>query len=291
MQIIKQNNHYNELKVFFDNLPSNTKQTYITAINQFLEFVSKGINQIHTVSISELLRYIQFLRTKYKAATVNVKLASLKKLFVILELTYNIENIFKKISGLKIKPIKTEKVIKAQKVLSLDEIKIVLDFLYTKNSSTATRDYCLFRLLAETGLRVSEALSIKILDIKHFKTHFIITVIGKGQKQREVLISPELYSHLTTLSDNEFIFKSRSGTKLTRTYINRLFNDIGLKAFGRTITPHMLRHSFATHYISDHPAKLKGLSRYLGHSSVSTTLNMYIHNEVEYEDLKNNIFN
>ncbi len=280
----------NQIDFFFNHIPENSRITYIKAINQFLDFFNIGINQLDTITPENIMKYITALKAKYANSTINVKLASLKTLYNKLSVLQAIQNPFDILKKLKIKTsYKTKKSISKEKVLSEIEVYKILEYLKNKPSKVSSRNYCLVRLLYETGLRISEALSIRFEDIHPNNSgSYTVGVTGKEHKQREIYILPNLYKSIETICENKegYIFLSSCGKHLKRTALIKTFKKLG-NLIGKNISPHTFRHSFITNMVENNPAKLKAISTYAGHSNVNTTLMMYVHNEVTPNDIKN----
>ena len=129
-----------------------------------------------------------------------------------------------------------------------------------------------------TGCRVSELCNVKIADIDFDEDYIQLT--GKGSKQRIVPIGSKLKTNLLSylelklikdISNNPFLFISRTDNPLERTAIFRIIKSTSLKTSTTlNIHPHTLRHSAATHML-EAGCDLRTLQEYLGHSSVSTT--------------------
>ena len=148
------------------------------------------------------------------------------------------------------------------------------------------RNLAILETLYGCGLRVSELVGLKISNI-HYEDEFLL-VLGKGNKQRLVPINTialkhiDIYmknvrSHIVIKKGNEdFLFLNRRGSKLSRVMvfyiIKELVAKVGIK---KTISPHTLRHSFATHLI-ENGADLRAVQEMLGHESITTT-EIYTH--------------
>ena len=179
---------------------------------------------------------------------------------------------------------------KLPEVLSIEEIddlKSAIDM----SKHEGHRNRAIIETLYSCGLRVSELINLKITNI-YFDEGFI-RVIGKGNKERLVPVSPsvqkeiEIYRDLVRVHQDiktgheDFLFLNRRGAQLTRvmifTIIKNLAEEIGLK---KTISPHTFRHSFATHLVEG-GANLRAIQEMLGHESISTT-EIYTHLSNEY---------
>ncbi|MBL0953288.1 site-specific tyrosine recombinase XerD [Leptospira levettii] len=147
------------------------------------------------------------------------------------------------------------------------------------------RDKCIFELLYSSGLRISEACNLKMSDID--MENMTITVEGKGGRQRLVPFgekSLEILKRYLTESRTEilkkrtcdFVFVSKKGSYINRKSVWRLLNHyIKRTKIKKKVTPHTLRHSFATHLLENH-ADLKSVQELLGHIDISTT-QIYTH--------------
>ncbi len=176
-------------------------------------------------------------------------------------------------------------------VLSLEEIDAMIEKI-DLSKSEGHRNRAILEMLYGSGLRVSELVNLKLSDIYLREGYMRIT--GKGSKQRLVPISPESLkwfaywledrSKLDIKQESKDIaFLNRYGRQLTRamifTIIKRLANEVGIQ---KTISPHTLRHSFATHLLQN-GADLRIIQQLLGHESISTT-EIYTH--VDVHDLR-----
>ncbi|PJZ45072.1 site-specific tyrosine recombinase XerD [Leptospira brenneri] len=147
------------------------------------------------------------------------------------------------------------------------------------------RDKCIFELLYSSGLRISEACNLKMTDID--MENMTIMVEGKGGRQRLVPFgekSLEILKRYLTESRTEilkkrtceFVFVSKKGSYINRKSVWRLLNHyIKRTKIKKKVTPHTLRHSFATHLLENH-ADLKSVQELLGHIDISTT-QIYTH--------------
>jgi integrase/recombinase XerD len=175
--------------------------------------------------------------------------------------------------------------LKLPEVLEIEEIdSLLLAIDLSKNEGHRNR--AMLETLYSCGLRVSELVNLRFTDL--FFEEGFIRVIGKGNKERLVPVSPtveseiKLYTqhfrnHQEVKPGNEnIIFLNRRGAKLTRvmifTIIKNLAAEIGLK---KTISPHTFRHAFATHLIEG-GANLRAIQEMLGHESITTT-EIYTH--------------
>ena len=174
---------------------------------------------------------------------------------------------------------------KLPEVLTIEEIDALISAV-DMSKQEGHRNKAIIETLYSCGLRVSELVNLKFSDL--FFEEGFIRVIGKGNKERLVPVSPsvekeiKLYNdhircHQNIVSGNEnIVFLNRRGAQLTRvmifTIIKNLAAAIGLK---KSISPHTFRHSFATHLIEG-GANLRAIQEMLGHESITTT-EIYTH--------------
>ena len=169
--------------------------------------------------------------------------------------------------------------------LSVDEIDALISAI-DLTSNEGERNRAMLETLYGCGLRVSELVSLKISDL--FLEEGFVKVTGKGNKQRFVPIGDltqkyiEIYrnnirNHITIKKGFEDIsFLNRRGSQLTRAMIFTIIKDLAVKnKLNKTISPHTLRHSFATHLL-ENGADLRSIQLMLGHESITTT-EIYVH--------------
>jgi len=287
-EIIQFNNQNTKIEQLFQSLPVNTQTAYKTAINQFLDYFNINVSQIGQISSSDILSYIKHMEAQYSASTINVKIASLKTLYNRLSILMKISNPFAELKQMKIKTtLKTNKIISKTDVLSENDIEKLFDYLKNNPSFTNNRNYILLKLLYETGLRISEALSIKFENIKMGNSGIhSIKIIGKGKKVRQVYILSDLYDLIDKHCSSGYIFKSSCENQLHRKVIHIAIKRLGRKILKKDISAHTFRHSHITSMIQKHPDKIRAVSNYVGHASVSTTLQMYMHDEILPSDIQ-----
>ena len=173
--------------------------------------------------------------------------------------------------------------------LTIDEVFHLLDSVKDNElpSQRPLRDKAIFELMYATGIRCSELVSIKLCDID--LDNKTIRIIGKGNKERIVLFGNKAKERLVTYIDterpktakaDEFLFLNQWGTSLTSRSIQRII--VMFRQFlkvERAITPHKIRHSFATHLLSQ-GVDLRIIQELLGHKTVAST-ERYTHVSIE----------
>ncbi len=110
-------------------------------------------------------------------------------------------------------------------------------------------------------------------------------ILGKGQKERQVRVRRELVDRVRSCFHGKtFLFERRGGAQYTRQHVSRGIRAAGQVVLKRRISAHTLRHTFATLQIRK-THKVKGVSLYLGHSSTAITQDMYVHEELDLDEL------
>ncbi|MFH1422304.1 MAG: tyrosine-type recombinase/integrase, partial [Planctomycetota bacterium] len=160
----------------------------------------------------------------------------------------------------------------------LDKIEIenLINSAAQKKKKSSKRDTAILELLYSCGLRVSELVGLNISSVDFESS--MVTVIGKGKKERLIPIGSyainALKTYLHILSDtkpNSPLFVNKYGNRLTDRSIRRLIKSYSLSiGLSKKISPHSLRHTFATHML-DAGCDLRSVQELLGHSSLSTT--------------------
>ena len=186
---------------------------------------------------------------------------------------------------------------KLPEFLSEEEIEGMLNCI-DKSSKEGERNCAILETLYGCGLRVSELVGLKISDL-HLEEEYIL-VTGKGNKQRLVPIGEIAIKHIKLWQDHyrstlkikkeaeDTLFLNRNGGKLSRIMVFTIIKDLAAKAgIKKTISPHTLRHSFATHLVTG-GADLRAVQEMLGHESITTT-EIYTHLDRKY--LRENIMN
>jgi integrase/recombinase XerD len=148
------------------------------------------------------------------------------------------------------------------------------------------------RFLYHTGARVSEMTAIKQTDIEEKPDHYRVHIVGKGKKARTLKVNKQLMADVQErFQGGTYLFETRpyrngraGGRPLDRHNLAGEIRRLGRRFLGKRVTPHSFRHAFATHLIAQGKG-IKAVSNYVGHSSVSTTLDLYVHETLKPEDL------
>jgi len=264
------------------NYSKNTIESYeleIIKFNDFLELKNIDFLNIDKEKVREYLKYLDSL--KYKSSSIAKNLSALRSFYRYLVIKEKIgKNIFNSIRN----PKKEKKL---PNFLSETDMEVILDFpshiKYIENDYTK-RDLLIIEMLYDTGCRVSELVNIKLKDIDYGECS--VKVLGKGSKERIVYYgeyTKETLKKYLVERDNilkgkisEYLFVSKNNTSITTRRIAQIIEKIILSlAIKNNVTPHTLRHTFATHLLN-HGADLRSVQELLGHSSLSTT-QIYTH--------------
>ena len=256
-------------------LSKNTVKAYETDIKGFIKWINKNNKQsLLNIKESSVNQYISYLFSiKLKSSSANRKISSLKSFYLFLLKKKLIR--YSPFSEV-ISP-KQEKYLPAS--MSESEVEKLL------NSPDASkdieqRDKAMIEMLYATGMRISELVNLKITDIDMNRS--VIKVMGKGSKERLIPFgesaSEALFNYLKIRKDSSSkeVFISNRGKKITRVaFWQRIKVYLLRENLKISISPHTLRHAFATHLLN-RGADLRSVQLLLGHSDLSTT-QIYTH--------------
>lgn len=261
-------------------LAPHSLESYGRDLRRFLEFaLRKGLREPGAVQETDLLSFLVMLHQRgLKGVSVARALAALRGFFQFLA---EEKKLPKNPCALISFPKRGKKL---PEVLSLEDIDRMLSACDLKKA-LGFRDFTLLHLLYATGLRVSEAANLSLNHL-YLDAGYLLA-FGKGSKERVVPLGKEALQTLKLyLNDmrpiickkiaSESVFISGRGRELTRQRVWQILKALARKAgIGKRVTPHMLRHSFATHLLEG-GADLRSVQTLLGHSDVSTT-QIYTH--------------
>ncbi|HHT84185.1 MAG: site-specific tyrosine recombinase XerD [Bacillota bacterium] len=261
-------------------LATNTLESYGRDLRQYCGFLSEDTSQTpETASQATIVAYLMMLRKQGKAtATIARRLAALKAFYqFMLKENYVTKDPTDDLSSPKLER-------KLPRVLTVDEVEKLLNQPDT-STPAGIRDKAMLEVLYATGIRVSELVSLNLDDIE--LDEGFVRCIGKGSKERvvpmgEIAINA-LRSYLSKgrpkLVSNpgeNALFLNHHGRRLTRQgfwkIVKKYAAQLGIR---KEITPHTLRHSFATHLL-ENGADIRAVQEMLGHADISTT-QIYTH--------------
>lgn len=271
-------------------LSKNTKDTYSNTLDKYLEYLNKkNITNIKNITRKDITDFLEYLRKKdLKPQTIAHHLTVIKNYHKFLvQNEYIKENVAKSIE----RPNVTKKL---PNVLTVEEVTKLLDI---KGATPFDiRNKCMLELLYGTGLRISELLSLTLNDIDIINA--TVRCVGKGDKERIVPINDyiieslsnylKVRSELLKNKNTKELFLNKNGNNLTRKGFFKLLKKMLLeKGLNTNVSPHTLRHSFATHLL-EYGADLRVIQEMLGHSDISTTrIYTHITNKKVREDYNN----
>ena len=262
------------------NFSQNTIKAYQSDLEKYLIYLNKKkIKSFNDISQNIVSEYLRFLSSEgFSSATISRYFSAIKTFHRFL----SSEKIANNNPTLALSTPKIAK--KLPNILNVQEIDKIINCI-DENTFFGSRNKAIIEILYSCGLRVSELCSIKIADL--FLKDDLIRVMGKGSKERLVPIVRHAKNYLkiylntyrhkfVVKSNNNEVFLSRNGKKLTRARINQILKDCcNLANINKIISPHTLRHSFATHMLEG-GADLRFVQLLLGHSDISTT-EIYTH--------------
>jgi integrase/recombinase XerD len=256
-------------------LAKNTVESYRHDLKKFQDFLSSKDKDFSSLARADIIDFIEQLRNEgYSISSICRFISSIRGLCKYLLL----EHVIREDPSENLQtPKKWERLPKS---LSVPEVKSFLE-AYTslhKSRPTMMRDHVMFELLYSSGLRVSELVSLKLEDV-HLEAGFL-RVLGKGAKERVVPMNMravdklkhyilEVRPKILKKKNSSYLFVTSRGRPLTRQRFWQIMRSLG-KQIGIEISPHMIRHSFATHLLEG-GADLRSVQKMLGHSDISTT--------------------
>ena len=275
------------LEKFIDSLKSERNFSNYTLINyridleQFFKFLEKQDFSLLSMSRQNAREFLYYLEgRKFSRRSLARKISAIRSFFrwLMREDKTRI-NPFELLSTPKLQK-------KLPNFLYKEEMEKLLDAIDT-GKLQGKRDRALFELLYGSGIRVSEATKLNLSDLDLEGKE--IRVFGKGRKERIVLIGKYAVSAIKEYisargkNQNKGVFHNLRGGRLTQRSVERSIKRYAKKAgIDKPITPHTLRHTFATHLLS-YGADLRTVQELMGHSSLSTT---QIYTHVTKEKLK-----
>jgi len=276
---IKELEDYCDYLKYQKNYSDYTIKSYKTDIEEFLNYInSEGLN-FKDIEYSDIRFYLMYLKEEKKDinSSIDRKLSSLRGFYKYMANEQIVKtNVFSIVNG----PKKSKKLPHYFEYNELEELFEVPDI----STSLGQRDSLLLEMLYATGCRVGELVNIKIGDIDLGRRNILI--LGKGNKERYVtygeycedILKKYLNDgyHQLNKENNGYLFLNNNGGKLSergvRYILDRLIKQTSLN---KNISPHMIRHSFATHLLNE-GCDLLTVQKLLGHESIKAT-QIYTH--------------
>ena len=260
------------------NYSENTIEAYKRDLNEYFLYLKENNKDYLNMDYESIRKYLSYLTDKKDTnSTISRKISSLRGFYSYLRLNEFIKNNPFKLINL---PKKEQKL---PRFFYYNEIEELFNACDTSNS-LGQRNLAILEVLYATGTRVSELINIKLEDI-NFKEKQI-KVLGKGNKERIVFLGEYAVDALQDyLNDGylflnrynlDYVFLNHLGNKITRRGIEDILTKLIKKtSIDKKISPHMIRHSFATHLLNE-GCDLESVQEMLGHESISATA-IYTH--------------
>lgn len=278
--MIEDIDNYKNYLIFERRMAKNTTNSYIRDLDGYKTYLEEkrkktNITKVDKYDIESYLEYLN--KNNYTTTSIARKLTAVKNFHKYLLAT----NRVKTDEALTIERPKLRK--KLPNVLTVEEVDNLLDI----NTKTPFdyRNKAMLELLYGTGLRITEMLDLKLGDIDF--ENCIVRCFGKGSKERIVPIGEYIIDSLNNYLDHgrnlllkfktsDYLFLNSRGDRISRfsffKIIKKLLREKGIK---KDVSPHSLRHSFATHML-ENGADLRSIQELLGHSDIATT-RIYTH--------------
>jgi integrase/recombinase XerD len=272
----------------------NTVSAYRNDLQQFDSYVTGiyGNGKPHEWEQLErdfIVEYLLTLRRKnYAEATVARKVAAIKSFFQYMQA----EGTIRRNPAESLESPRVGRTL--PKPLSVTEVDELLEQPMKRNTPESRRDRAMLELLYATGLRVTELVSLDVDDMNMNNTHPYVRCMGKGSKERTIPIHEQAASAVVAyLNDGRAalvknrkesaLFVNRRGERLTRQGFWLILKQYAKEAnITSPVTPHTLRHSFATHMLRG-GAPLRSVQELLGHANISTT---QVYTQIDTEQVR-----
>lgn len=263
--------------IFEKGLSDKTRESYQNDLDVYMKFlVNKGCLNVSDISDEDIREFLKIRSEKEKTTTIAHNLTVIKNFHEYLVK----EGLVKKDASEFIERPKLRKSL--PKTLSMEDVDKLLDI--ELKTVFDYRNKAMLELMYGTGLRVSELVNLTVNDLDF--NNCLIRVMGKGSKEREIPLGEySIYYLELYLEKRESMLKNRSCDKLflnnhglgmTRQgFFKNLKELLRSKGLNEDVSPHTLRHSFATHLLN-RGADLRSIQEMLGHSDISTT-KIYTH--------------
>ena len=257
-----------------------TITSYSNDVNQFFLFLSeeyKITSELSEVNFQIVRSWIASLLEKGVAPrSVNRKISTLKTFFKFLIR----EGVIQESPMLKVVAPKSKK--RLPLFVEEDQIESLLNGVEFDDGFIGERDKLIIELFYVTGIRLSELINIKISDL-NFDNN-LVKVLGKRNKERLIPLSARIVKDLQFFIEkykiDNYLFTNLGGTKVYTKLVYRIVNKyIGKISSINKKSPHILRHTFATHMLN-HGADINAIKELLGHANLSAT-QVYTHNTIE----------
>ena len=278
------------LKAFSDylllekNYSKLTLKAYLADLGAFQKFIQLEfeMNSIDDVNYQQIRNWIvSLVESDISNRSINRKTSSLNTYYKFLL----------KINAITVNPLSKHKALKVSKKIQVPfsevEMQQVLDELNSVTDFEGLRNRLIIELFYATGIRRIELVQLKVSDVD--MSNKTLKVLGKRNKERLIPLLDSVIETLKTylnqrkeledIVDDSYLFLTKKGVKIYETLVYRIINDYFSKVSSKVKrSPHILRHSFATHLLNQ-GANLNAVKELLGHSSLAAT-QIYTHNSI-----------
>jgi len=260
-----------------------TIKAYRTDLISLQDFCKETYSQekISDINYSQIRYWIvNLVEAKVSNRSINRKISSLTSFYKYLQKIKIIEN----------NPLSSHKALKTPKKIqvpfSIKEVNEVLSNITNYDSFEASRNKLIVELFYSTGMRRAELIQLKISSLNFSEKQ--VKVIGKRNKERLLPLLPSVIKSLNSYMKHrelmycaeDYLFLTQKGNKIYETLVYRVINNYFSKVSSKLKkSPHILRHSFASHLLNE-GADLNSVKELLGHSSLAST-QVYTHNSLE----------
>ncbi|WP_034059971.1 tyrosine-type recombinase/integrase [Lacinutrix jangbogonensis] len=261
-----------------------TVKAYINDINSFQSFLIEefGDSQLNKINYTQIRSWIvQLVESKISNRSINRKVSALNSYYKFLL----------KIGDIEINPLLRHRALKTSKNIQVPfseaEVAIAIDELKHEDDYEGIRNKLIIELFYTSGIRRIELVNLKLSDVDF--SNKTLKVLGKRNKERylpllnSVLKTINRYlkerKELGVIEDNQALFLTKKGVRIYETLVYRIIKEYFSLASNKVKkSPHILRHSFATHLLNQ-GADLNAVKELLGHSSLAAT-QVYTHNSI-----------
>lgn len=254
-----------ERKLVLQRYSENSILNYKSALKSFLQIAAQKFSSPNEMSVAEIEKYVYWKIEKHAISPSYQRMivASIGKFYqLVVGVELNLKHLYP-----------SRKIHALPKYLSVNEVKRMIDL------TTNQKHKCIIKLLYGCGLRLSELLNLKITDID--SGNMVIHIRkSKGNKDRVVMLSNQLLEDLrvyfSRYKPKEYLIEGQGGEMYSEKSVQNVVKDAARRAgIKKQVTPHILRHSFATHLL-ENGTDIRYIQQLLGHSSIKTT-EIYTH--------------
>ncbi len=258
------------------NFSEKTIRSYITDLNQFFLFFEKPLNSVDSMDLREWI--ISLKEAGLESVSINRKISSIRSYFKLCKREGWVSND----PSQKIKLLSTKK--RLPSFVSESVMRDLFSKIKFSNDFIGRRDKFILEMFYQTGVRVSELVDLKINQFN--KSNKTLIVFGKGRKERIIPLLKNLidcyddYISVRKEVQSDFLFLTKKYKKTYPKMIYRIVNNyLGMVSTLSKKSPHVLRHTFATHLLN-RGADINTIKELLGHKSLLST-QVYTHNSLE----------